>query len=102
MIDTESQVCNLIFCKHSNQLISSHGYSMNEIILWNYPNMTKVSTLTGHTTRVLFLSMSPDARTIVSGAGDETLRFWSIQPPEVKQKKDFKQSILLENIKELR
>ena len=51
---------------------------MNEIIMWNYPSMTKVSTLTGHTTRVLFLSMSPDARTIVSGAGDETLRFWSI------------------------
>ena len=34
----------------------------------------------GHTSRVLFLAMSPDGETIVTGAGDETLRFWNAFP----------------------
>lgn len=34
----------------------------------------------GHTSRVLFLAMSPDGETIVTGAGDETLRFWNVFP----------------------
>lgn len=38
--------------------------------------MQQVVSLTGHTYRVLYLSMSPDGNTIVTGAGDETLRFW--------------------------
>jgi WD40 repeat protein len=41
-----------------------------------------LATLTGHTYRVLYLATSPDGQTIVTGAGDETLRFWSVfQPP---------------------
>lgn len=78
--DAGSQVCNLIFSKSLNELVSTHGYSQNEINLWRYPTMQKVATLTGHTYRVLYLAMSPDGSTIVTGAGDETLRFWSIFP----------------------
>lgn len=79
-IDTGSQVCNLMFSSTVNELVSTHGYSLNQIILWKYPSMTKVATLTGHTCRVLYLSMSPDGQTIVTGAGDETLRFWNAFP----------------------
>ena len=32
--------------------------------------MTKLATLTGHTLRVLYLAVSPDGQTIVTGAGD--------------------------------
>lgn len=39
--------------------------------------MQQVASLTGHTLRVLYLAMSPDGQTIVTGAGDETLRFWN-------------------------
>lgn len=42
--------------------------------------MTKVVSLSGHTFRVLYLAMSPDGKTIVTGAGDETLRFWNVFP----------------------
>ena len=69
-IDTGSQVCNLTFGKTLNELVSTHGYSYNEINIWNYPKMEKVSTLMGHTMRVLYLTMSPDGSTIVTGAGD--------------------------------
>ena len=42
--------------------------------------MEKIATLTGHTFRVLYLAMSPDGASIVTGAGDETLRFWNVFP----------------------
>ena len=34
--------------------------------------------MTGHHYRVLYLAMSPDGEAIVTGAGDETLRFWNV------------------------
>lgn len=84
-IDTGSQVCNLMWSKTSNELVSTHGYSggkiQNQIQVWKYPAMTQVATLTGHTMRVLYLAMSPDGETIVTGAGDETLRFWDLNTP---------------------
>lgn len=49
------------------------------------PNMEKIETLTGHTFRVLYLAMNPDGTTIVTGAGDETLRFWNIFPKREKE-----------------
>jgi cell division cycle 20-like protein 1 (cofactor of APC complex) len=81
-VETGSQVCNLLFSKNVNELVSTHGYSDNAIIVWKYPSMKKVATLTGHTFRVLYLAMSPDGETIVTGAGDETLRFWKVFPKE--------------------
>ncbi len=79
-IDTGSQVCNLMWSKNVNEVVSTHGYSLNQIIIWKYPTMSKMATLTGHTYRVLYLAMSPDGQTIVTGAGDETLRFWNVFP----------------------
>lgn len=81
-VDTGSQVCNLMWSKNSNELVSTHGFSQasqvqNQVCVWKYPSMQQVATLTGHTYRVLYLAMSPDGQTIVTGAGDETLRFWN-------------------------
>ena len=164
-VDTGSQVCNLCWSKNINELVSTHGYSQNQIVVWRYASMSKVSrrpprtqqgrlsrdweggaaqegltqlrgtgakarakafraaalsspppsapaadhdydhpwyllvrcrgafasccpqvaTLTGHTLRVLYLAMSPDGQTIVTGAGDGTLRFWNVFPgPKTK------------------
>jgi len=77
-IDTGSQVCNLSWSKTTNELVSTHGYSQNQIIIWKYPSMHQIATLIGHTYRVLYLAMSPDGQNIVTGAGDETLRFWNV------------------------
>ena len=49
--------------------------------------MRKISTLTGHNLRVLYLAMSPDGESIVTGAGDETLRFWKVFPKKASEKK---------------
>jgi len=79
-VDTGSQVCNLIWSKNVNEIVSTHGYSLNQIVVWKYPAMSEVITLTGHTYRVLYLAISPDGQTVVTGAGDETLRFWQVFP----------------------
>ncbi|KAF9601862.1 hypothetical protein IFM89_023627 [Coptis chinensis] len=46
--------------------------------------MVKMAELTGHTSRVLFMTQSPNGCTVASAAGDETLRFWNVfGTPEV-------------------
>ena len=79
--DTGSQVCNLVFSKTSNELISTHGFSLNQINVWSLPNLQKTATLIGHTFRVLYLGLSPNGQNIVTGAGDQTLKFWNVFPP---------------------
>jgi len=77
-IETGSQICALKWSTHYRELVSSHGYSKNQLSVWKYPSLAKVGELTGHTARVLHLAMSPDGQTIASAAADETLRFWKI------------------------
>lgn len=77
-VDTGSQVCALLWSKHEKELLSSHGFSENQLCLWKYPSMVKVKELTGHSSRVLHLAQSPDGATVVSAAPDETIRFWNV------------------------
>ena len=96
-VDTHSQVCALQWNQHDKELVSSHGYSHNQLIVWKYPTMTKVAELTGHTARVLHMAQSPDGQTIVSAAADETLRFWKVfsgPPTKSAGKADAKPSAL--------
>lgn len=99
-VNTGSQVCNLIWSKNSNEIVSTHGYSRNQIIVWKYPSMQQIAQLTGHTYRVLYLSLSPDGETIVTGAGDETLRFWNVF--EKNKNTDGQSSVLLDAFLQLR
>ncbi len=103
-VDTGSQVCNLLWSHNVNELVSTHGYSQHQIVVWRYPSMTRVATLTGHTYRVLYLAMSPDGQTIVTGTGDETLRFWETFPSNSKHKNSYKEgsNLLLPNVAGIR
>ncbi|XP_057849527.2 cell division cycle 20.2, cofactor of APC complex [Cryptomeria japonica] len=77
-LDTESQVCALQWNRHYKEVLSSHGYSKNQLCLWKYPSMHKIAELNGHTQRVLHLAQNPDGTTVASAAADETLRFWKV------------------------
>lgn len=84
-INTGAQVCALQWSHHYKEIVSSHGWT-NNICVWKYPSMVKSAELTGHTSRVLHMALSPDGTTIAS-AGDETLRFWKVwQPAETASK----------------
>lgn len=77
---TQGQVCSLLFSKNTNELVSTHGYSANQTVLWHSPALTRIGVLTGHTSRVLYMSLSADGSSLATGAGDETLRFWRLFP----------------------
>ena len=107
-VDTKSQVCAIVWSRNEEELVSSHGFSHNQLTLWKYPSMVKMAELTGHTSRVcvaipacmlcraslkwfsaprLHLAQSPDGETVVSGAADETLRFWKVFGPAKRKSK---------------
>lgn len=44
------------------------------------PKLERIATLFGHTFRVLYMAISPDGENVVTGSGDETLRFWKLFP----------------------
>ena len=92
-VDTHSQVCALQWSQHDKELVSSHGYSHNQLILWKYPSMVKVAELTGHTSRVLHMAQSPDGQTVVSAAADETLRHWKILRSDAAMRRPRNESV---------
>ncbi|ORY45251.1 WD40 repeat-like protein [Rhizoclosmatium globosum] len=86
-VNTNSQVCNIAWSRSEDEIVSTHGFSQNQVVVWKVsatgqdalaPQLHTLATLTGHTMRVLYLAVSPDNENIVTGAGDETLRFWSV------------------------
>lgn len=76
-VNTGSQVCSLVWSRNEWEILSSHGFEKNELLLWKYPSMKKMAELEGHTSRVLHMAQSPDG-CMVATAGDETLRFWNV------------------------
>ncbi|CAL9006608.1 unnamed protein product [Prunus brigantina] len=84
-VDTGSQVCALLWNMNERELLSSHGFTQNQLTLWKYPSMVRIAELTGHTSRVLHMAQNPNGCTVAS-AGGETLKLWNVfgDPEEVK------------------
>ena len=93
---TNSQICNIYWSKQTNELVTSHGFSQNNITVWNYPTLSPIANLCGHSKRVIYLTASPDGGQIVTGAGDESLRFWSLFSEREKQPEDHLQEVSLD------
>ena len=72
----------MIFSKTTEELVTSHGYSQNLVMVWRTFDLEKVGVLAGHSKRVLFMDLSPNGESVVTGAGDETLRFWKVFPKQ--------------------
>jgi len=80
-VNTCSQVCDLLWSQSTDEIVTAQGYSANEVHIWRSQGLSKVATLSSHMARVLHLATSSDGQTIITGAGDETIRFWSVFPP---------------------
>ena len=84
-VNTMSQVCSLLWNPSEKEILSSHGYTDNQLCLWkvgqsmsSFPQLSKIQEFHGHSQRVLHMSLSPDESTVCSASADETLRFWRI------------------------
>ena len=97
-INTGSQVCSLIWNEKEKEIISSHGFNKNQIIIWNYEKSKKICELKGHMNRVLYMTKSPDENVICSGSGDETLRFWKINEDKKRINKYIEEDEMTSNI----
>ena len=86
--NTGSPVCQILWNKYEKEIISSQSNNKNQICVWSYPKMNKIAELNGHLNRALYMAMSPDGCTLVSGSSDETLRFWNINEREKIKKKN--------------
>ena len=82
--DTKSQVTSIQWSLTRRELVTAHGFSLNQLSLWKYPKLEKIADITGHEKRILHTALSPDGTMIVSAGADETLRFWSIWPNEAE------------------
>ncbi|CAK6966889.1 cell division cycle protein 20 homolog [Scomber scombrus] len=86
-LDTQSQISSLVFAPNYKELVSAHGYAHNNLTIWKYPSLVKVTELNGHEDRVLSLTLSPDSSTVATIAGDETIRLWkSFEMDPIKKK----------------
>uniref|UniRef100_A0A6N2LKT9 Anaphase-promoting complex subunit 4 WD40 domain-containing protein n=1 Tax=Salix viminalis TaxID=40686 RepID=A0A6N2LKT9_SALVM len=62
------QVCALLWNKNERELLSSHGFTQNQLTVWKYPSMVKMAELRKY----------PSMVKMATAAGDETLRFWNV------------------------
>ena len=51
-------------------------FPQNQLTIWKYPVMSRVTYLTSHTSRVLHMALSPDGQHVASAAADTTFRVW--------------------------
>jgi len=58
------------------------------IYSWDTNTLDRTHIMSGHTNRVHYATINPNGDTIVTGAGDETLRFWKVFPEINKKNKD--------------
>ena len=78
-IKTSSEICNLCFSADGNHLYSSHGPTKNEIYSWaTNKGYRKETVFAGHDARVLYLTVNEDEKTLISGGGDESIKFWKL------------------------
>jgi len=87
----DSQVCTLNYVEKYKEIISSHGFSENNICIWKASTMKKIDTFGKHDARVLHVAVNHNGSSIVSVSGDENLKFWKIydEVEQVERQNDF-------------
>ncbi|XP_073536435.1 cell division cycle protein 20 homolog B isoform X2 [Phyllobates terribilis] len=72
----QDQICSIHWLPDTRELITGHGSSRNQMTIWQYPSLLKVTDVYGHGGRVLHLALSPDQKRIFSAAANETCFIW--------------------------
>lgn len=76
----DSDILGVRFSQNVNEFVTGHGFKRNMIGVWRGEDGRKITLLEGHRGKVTMLDLSPEGQTLVSGGGDEVLKFWSVFP----------------------
>lgn len=76
-VEYGSQICNLRWLR-SNRILSTHGYSKDDIRLSRMPSLKIEKYFLGHKNRVIHFSCSNDEKYFVSGSSDTDINFWEL------------------------
>lgn len=71
----------MLYSPVSNELVTTHGYSLNQINLWRWGSngsLEKIESLMGHKSRVLYLAGESAGGKIITGAGGDEIRLWKM------------------------
>lgn len=85
-IMTDSQVCNVVVSSNSNEMLTTHGFNKNQLMLWNISKRERLAVVEAHKKRVLHAALAPNNESIATCAADETLKFWKVFEPKANQK----------------
>lgn len=78
-VKVESQITGIQYSPISDELVTLHGFTENDIEVWDSRDLSSpVAKLEGHQNRVLYSALSPEGTHLVTGSGDESLRFWDV------------------------
>ncbi|KAA0196494.1 Cell division cycle 20 cofactor of APC complex [Fasciolopsis buskii] len=75
-VDVVTQVSGIIWNSDYREILTSHGGPRNQLMIWRYPDISRVADLMEHQGRVLCVTSSPNNEMVASCAADETLRIW--------------------------
>ncbi|KAF8998903.1 WD40 repeat-like protein [Hymenopellis radicata] len=86
---TPAQISTIQWAPHKKEILTTHGYPTNSIMIHAYPSMERVAEIRdAHDSRVLFSCVSPAGDMVLTGGGDESLKFWKIwEVPSAATKK---------------
>ncbi|KAF5386753.1 hypothetical protein D9615_001810 [Tricholomella constricta] len=93
-LKTPSQITSLLWAPAKKEILSTHGFPTNAIMVHAYPSMERVAEIRdAHDARVLFSCVGPGGDVVCTGAGDENLKFWRIWDSAVEEKAKKKKTL---------
>lgn len=94
-LTTPSQITSVHWAPHRKEFVTTHGFPTNALMVHSYPTMERIAEIRdAHDSRVLWSAVSPAGDVVVTGAGDENLKFWRLwEVPKVKKTREPKDNI---------
>ncbi|XP_037634930.1 cell division cycle 20.5, cofactor of APC complex-like isoform X3 [Sebastes umbrosus] len=76
--NTNSQICSLRWAEKKKYLVTGHGLPHHQVTCWSwdFPSLSPLYQLTGHSHRVLHLAINSDSTQIFSAGADQQFHIW--------------------------
>lgn len=76
-ITTDSQVCNLVHSRTTDDIVACFGYPLNEISVWSSRKLAKSAVFCNSKKgRILYAALNGSGEKLVTGNGQGDIEFW--------------------------